>query len=281
MTTTSNAAGHMIDQRQTDWDDAFANMAHIPGSDALPAQWAADAAAYRARVRVDCDIAYGTDPREAFDIVWPDDTPKGLAIFVHGGYWMRMGRSDWTQFAEGARARGFAVALPSYSLAPQARIAQMTEQIAEAVTCAAEHVNGPIHLAGHSAGGHLVTRQVCADNTLSTAVRSRIQAVVSISGLHDLRPLLHTQMNDTLHLDMAEATTESAALQRPDTAAQICAWVGGGERPEFIRQAQLLDLMWQGLDARVSHHVDGAHHHFSVIEALKDPQSPLVEAWCG
>lgn len=271
----------MTDHRQTDWDDAFSNMAHIPGSETLPEQWASAAAAYRDRVQMDSGIAYGATQREAFDIVWPDGAPKGLAIFVHGGYWMSMGRSDWTHFAEGARARGFAVVLPSYSLAPQVRIAQMTQQVAQAVTHAADRVDGPIHLAGHSAGGHLVTRQICADSTLSAAVKSRIKTVVSISGLHDLRPLLNTQLNDTLHLDMAEATTESASLQLPDTGARICAWVGGKERPEFIRQAQLLDLMWQGLDAQVSHHVDGAHHHFSVIDALTDPQSPLVEAWCG
>lgn len=272
----------MTEPRVQDWDVAFDNMGHVPGSAALPAHWAAEAEAYRSgSVTVERDIPYGDAAREGLDIVWPDGPPKGLAVFVHGGYWMRMFRSDWTQFAEGARARGFAVALPSYTLAPDARISRMTQQITRALTCAAERVEGPIHLAGHSAGGHLVVRQICEDSGLSDPVKARVKTVVSISGLHDLRPLLNTRMNDTLHLDMREATQESVALLRPQTQARICAWVGGGERPEFIRQAQLLDVMWQGLNARISHQIDSVHHHFSVLEGLKDPDSGLVQEWCG
>lgn len=272
----------MTERSSKNWDVAFDNMGHISGSAELPAHWAAEAARYRASgVKLELDIAYGDAPREAIDIVWPDGPARGLAVFVHGGFWMRMGRSDWTQFAEGARARGFAVAFPSYTLAPQARISHMTQQITRALTCAAERVDGPIHLAGHSAGGHLVTRQVCIDSSLSETVKNRLQTVVSISGLHDLRPLLKTDMNNTLNLDMSEATAESAALLRPQTQARICAWVGGGERPEFVRQAQLLDVMWQGLDADITHRLDGVHHHFSVLEGLKDPSSPLVQQWCG
>ena len=170
-----------------DWNDAYANMAHIPGSAALPAQWAAEAAAYRASgVLVEEDIAYGAGERERLDIVWPEGTPKGLAVFVHGGYWMRLCKSDWTQFAEGARALGWAVALPSYTLTPQARIAQITQEIARAVDSAAARVPGPIRLSGHSAGGHLVTRLLCNDIKLDC--RDRIEHVLSISGLHDLRP---------------------------------------------------------------------------------------------
>ena len=42
-----------------DWDDAYANSAHVPGSDALPARWAERAAAYRAGLKsFKADIAY-------------------------------------------------------------------------------------------------------------------------------------------------------------------------------------------------------------------------------
>lgn len=265
-----------------DWNRAFDNMAHVAGSAQLPAHWAAEAATYRASgVRVEQDIAYGDAPREKLDIVWPEGTPTGLAVFVHGGYWMRLEKAHWSQFAEGARARGWAVALPSYTLTPTARISEITQQIARAINVAAERVAGPIRLAGHSAGGHLVARMLCQDSALPAAVTDRIEHVLSISGLHDLRPLLHTGMNETLHLDMAKATAESPALHRPLPGAQLTAWVGGGELPEFIRQAQLMAMMWDGLDAQTRCVVDSVHHHFSVIEALKDPQSPLCDAFLG
>lgn len=263
-----------------DWDDAYANMAHIAGSAELPAHWAAEAAAYRASgVRCDLDTPYGTADREKFDLIWPDAAPKGLAMFIHGGYWMRLSKSDWTQYAEGARARGWAVALPSYTLAPEARLSDMTRQIAEAISKAAALVDGPIRLSGHSAGGHLVSRMLCDPPLLSPAVIDRIEHVVSISGLHDLRPLMKTQMNETLHLDLAEARAESAALLEPLPNSRLTAWVGGKERPEFIRQSELLTMAWSGFDVRTKCVVDGDHHHFSVIEGLKSPDSALCAEW--
>ncbi|MCG6883613.1 MAG: alpha/beta hydrolase [Silicimonas sp.] len=265
-----------------DWDDTFANMAHVEGSEKLPALWAERAAAYRASaVRVYEDIRYGAADRALMDIVWPDGTPKGLAVFVHGGFWIRMDKSHWTDLAEGARANGWAVAIPQYTLAPTARISEMTLQVAAAIVLASEKVEGPIRLAGHSAGGHLVSRMVCADSPLPAPVLDRIAHVLSLSGLHDLRPLMWTAMNDLLKLDEAEADAESVALLRPHRRANLTAWVGGGERPEFIRQTRLLAMMWDGLDVPIREVIEADHNHFSVLEALKDAESPLTRAFIG
>jgi hypothetical protein len=48
-------------------------------------------------------------------------------IFVHGGYWLRFGRRDFSHLAQGACSRDWAVALPSYPLAPGASIPQITQ----------------------------------------------------------------------------------------------------------------------------------------------------------
>lgn len=265
-----------------DWDDAYANMAHIPQASSLPARWASEAAAYRTKADfIEYDIAYGSEQRHRIDIVWPEGDPRGLCVFVHGGYWMKLGKSDWTHFAEGARAAGWAVALPEYRLAPHARISEITTDIAVAIECAADRVGGPLRLSGHSAGGHLVARMICADTSLPNAVADRIEHVLSISGLHDLRPLMRTKMNQTLRLDLDEARRESPALQEPCNAASLTAWVGGGERPEFIRQAQLIDVMWQGFDVQIGSHIDGSHDHFSVLDGLKHPDSAITRTFAG
>lgn len=264
-----------------DWNDTFANMAYIAGSDALPDTWAAGAAAFRASgVRIE-EHAYGASLRAKFDMVWPKETPKGLAVFVHGGYWIRMDKSYWTDLAQGAIANGWAVCLPQYTLAPNARIAQMTQEIGQAINMAADLVAGPIRIAGHSAGGHLISRMVCEDTPLALRVTNRLEHALSISGLHDLRPLMHTSMNDDLRLDEAEAHLESAALRRPHPNANITAWVGGGERPEFIRQAKLLALIWDGLDVATQIIIDGSHDHFSVLSDLKNADSPITQAFVG
>ncbi|WP_052249655.1 alpha/beta hydrolase fold domain-containing protein [Tateyamaria sp. ANG-S1] len=192
-----------------------------------------------------------------------------------------MDKSYWTDLAEGARSKGWAVALVQYTLAPKARLHQITRQVAAAVSKAAILISGPIRLSGHSAGGHLVTRMVCADSQLSPDALDWLQHVLSISGLYDLRPLMWTAMNDDLRIDEAEALRESPALLRPWAEANVTAWVGGGERPEFLRQSRLLALIWEGLDVKTALVIDGEHNHFSVLDALKDPDSDLTRTFVG
>ena len=259
-----------------DWDDAFNNMGHVAGSEALPGLWSEAAKAYRNDVTVETDIAYGPDERHVFDLVMPEVAPRGLVVFVHGGFWMRLSKDYWSHYAEGARALGWAVAIPSYTLAPQARLSQITTEIATAISAAAGRISGPIRLIGHSAGGHLVSRMISNSSPLDHSVGDRVEHTVTLSGLHDLRPLMRTKLNETLHIDEVEALLESAALLKPKEGARVTAWVGGGERPEFIRQSKLLHIMWSGFDVTSNLIVDGEHNHFTVLEALQDKGSELV-----
>jgi acetyl esterase/lipase len=268
-----------------DWDDAYTNGAYIEGGASYPAKWAAEAKAFRAQMpaeRAELDVRYGPAERETLDLFHPAGTAaKGLAIFVHGGYWMRFDKFSWSHLAAGALQHGWAVCLPGYTLAPEARIAEIARQVAGAIRFSADRVEGPLRLAGHSAGGHLVTRMVCADSFLPDEVRSRIGHVVSISGLHDLRPLMRTKMNATLRMDEAEAIAESPALRRPMDNCSVTCWVGTAERPEFLRQNDLLANVWTGLGANMrSVHAEG-RHHFDVIDDLADPASKLTEAFAG
>ena len=146
------------------WDDAYSNGAYIPGGSAFPAKWAADAAVFRAAAaQAELDHPYGSRPRERFDLFLPRETPKGAFVFVHGGYWMTFDKSSWSHLAAGALAHGWAVAMAGYTLCPEVRISEITVEIAQAVTTVAGRIAGDLVLAGHSAGGHLVTRLACAD----------------------------------------------------------------------------------------------------------------------
>lgn len=268
--------------RITDWDDAYANGVHIAGGADYPDRWAKRAAAFRADMagkgRASLDIAYGEDPRQRYDMFLPEGTPHGLAVFVHGGFWMRFDKSWWSHLATGPLARGFAVAMPSYTLCPDARIGQISEEVARAIEAATSQIDGPVHLTGHSAGGHLVTRMVTRATALNAETLRRIRRVVSISGVHDLRPLMFTEMNETLGIDEAEALTESPALLQPAGSASVTAWVGAAERGEFLRQNALLANIWRGLGAETECVEEPDRHHFDVIDGLADPDHLLTQA---
>ena len=271
----------MLFRRIENWDDAYANSVNIPRGDRWPEVWVAPAQAFRdtlsATGRAKLGVTYGPRPRNRLDLFLPEGTPKGLVVFVHGGYWMALDNSYWSHLAGGAVAQGYAVAMPSYTLCPEVTIGEIVIEIGAAIGKAAELVAGLIMLTGHSAGGHLVTRMVSATSPLPSALRERIRNVVSISGVHDLRPLMNTDMKETLRLDEAEALAESPALLRPMEGARLTCWVGGGERGEFIRQNALLANIWTGLGAETSDVVEPDRHHFNVIDGLTDPDHPLTK----
>ncbi|MDB5556551.1 MAG: alpha/beta hydrolase fold protein [Rhizobium sp.] len=275
----------MLSRKIINWDDAYTNSDNIPGGDRWPDAWVAPAKDFRDTLsglgRAKLGVVYGAKPRNRLDLFMPEGTPKGLVVFVHGGYWMALDNSYWSHLARGAVEHGYAVAMPSYTLCPDVRIGDIVGEVGAAIGKAAKLVEGPIMLTGHSAGGHLVSRMVSQTTPLAPALRARVRHVVSISGVHDLRPLMNTDMNETLRIDEAEAVAESPALLRPMDGARITCWVGGSERAEFLRQNALLANIWTGLGATTSAVVEPDRHHFNVIDGLADPAHPLTRTLLG
>ena len=256
-----------------DLDDAYDNAGHITGSDEYPPRWAAEAEAFRQRQgvigRARLGLMYGHGTRQAFDLFLPDLTPRGLLIFVHGGYWRRFDRSLWSHFATGALGHEWAVAMPSYDLVPRVRISHITQQVAQAIGVMAREVAGPIRLVGHSARGHLVARML-APEMLAADVAGRIEHAMAISAVSDLRPLCDLAMNADFRLDAAEAHAESPIFQ-PRPEVPVTVWVGAEERPVFLDQSRWLAEAW-----RAGHIIDEGKHHFDVIDGLQDPDSAMV-----
>ncbi len=295
-----------------DWDDAYANIAHIPGGAEFPDAWAQAAADFRERHPATlwtggqppaAAAAFLAEngppdrfpgalkPRDIYapknlpapdaEFYLPQGEPRGLAVFVHGGYWMKFAPSWFSHLAQGALARGWAVLLPSYPLAPAAGLPEMRDRIAAQVAAAAGEVSGPIALTGHSAGGHLAARLVCKDSPLPAPVLARVARCLPISGLFDLRPLQLTAMRGDLGLDDATARDESPLFHLPVPGCELHLWVGGDERPVFIRQSQLLHAAWAGFPRRSTLTVEPGRHHLDVVAGLAAPDHPLTEALLG
>lgn len=249
----------------TDWDDAYSNGVYVENLHEITSGWEARSA-----------LMTPDETLPGADLYLPEGTAQGLTVIVHGGYWMSFSAREFAHLAAGPRAAGQAVAMVSYTLAPRARIAEITAEVARAVTAAAQRIGGPIRLTGHSAGGHLVTRMLC-EGVLPEDVAARVVHTLSISGVHDLRPLLRTQMNVTLRMTEEEAEQESPALLRPFSSARLTCVVGAEERPEFRRQNALLANIWLGLGAVTEAIELPGENHFSIIEGLESTRGPLTK----
>lgn len=256
-------------------DDAYANAAYIPGAEGYLQRWEDQSHAFRADEvsigRAQLNIPYGDHPRQFNDLFLPAGRPKGLLVFIHGGYWRMLDGARFSHLAAGGQGRDWAVAMPTYVLTPEATIPEITAMIARAIAAAAARAAGPIVVTGHSAGGHLSAR-MAMDAVLPSDVAARVQKIVPISALSDLRPLIKTSMNDDFKLTEDAAVAESPALHPKALDVPVHTWVGGAERPAFLDQSRWLAEAW-GAEMTVVPDL----HHFNVIEALADPESDLMK----
>jgi arylformamidase len=259
-------------------DAAYNNTAAVPERDALVADWTRRSERVRREYRGRLDLAYGDSPRERLDLFLAADPKAPTLVFIHGGYWQMNDKENFAFFAEGLLPLGINLAVVEYTLAPAARLDRIVAEVRRAVLWLAEHLDeygadpARLYASGHSAGGHL------------TAMAMTLPAVrggLAISGIYDLEPIRLNYLNERLGLDMAEAERNSPLLHLPPEAAELIVAYGTGELPELCRQSIEYAQAW--VERRLPGHllpVDSVNH-FTILEALADPQGALTQALIG
>ena len=68
-------------------DAAYNNLAAVPSSQKLLADWAARSARFRERHHGHLGLAYGERPRERLDLFLAGNPAAPTLAYIHGGYW--------------------------------------------------------------------------------------------------------------------------------------------------------------------------------------------------
>jgi len=261
----------------------YNNRAAVPDYPAYFARWAADSAATRAELKPELDVRYGKRPKETMDL-FSAGGRRGLLVFIHGGYWRALDKSDFSYLVRPFVAEGIDVAMVNYDLCPSVDIGTIIDECRNAAAWllreGAAHglATRNVVISGDSAGGHLAAVLHATDWAAMKVDPSPIKASVSVSGVFDLEPLIHTSMNPDLRLNSENAAAWSTVHKRPTLAAPLLIAVGTIETSEFVRQSQLQWDAWP--EVRPSSTASGplmleGCHHFSAMDALADVRSPL------
>lgn len=256
---------------QAERDAAYDNNKAVANSPALIAARNEASAKLRAAHAAALDIPYGKRERTKIDLYPARDQTAPCLLFIHGGYWQRNSRDVFAMLVEGMAAHGWSVAIPGYSLAPEASLTEIVGEIWLALDWlaadgASHGIAGPVILSGWSAGAHLVAM------TLGHPV---VAAGLAISGVYDLSPIRDTGLNVALKLTDQEVATLSP-MRLPVVQKHLAIAYGSAELPALVWDSRNFYQRRAAAGAPGELiAVDGADH-FTILEQLRRPDGALT-----
>lgn len=256
---------------QAERDAAYNNTAAVTDSSVLNAAREVASSVFRVSNGMHLDLRYGKRERNTWDLFPQADPDAPCIVFIHGGYWQRNSKDQFANLIAGPYAKGWAAALPGYTLAPDASLAEIVAEINAALDWLAAHgpahgINGPIVLSGWSAGGHLTA--MCLGHPL-------VKAGLAISGIFDLGPVRDTYLNEKLRLTEEEIVSLSP-MRLPQVDKPLSFAYGTTELPPLVADSRHLHGM------RSEAHLPGVlipvpkANHFTITHELRDQDGILT-----
>ena len=272
------------------WFDAmYNNRAMVPDFPVYFDQWLAQSQKARQELHSLLDVSYGSGPQETLDI-FPSKIPNApVVVFIHGGYWRSLDKSDHSFIAPSFVEAGACVVVPNYALCPDVTIPQIVMQMVKALIWVYRYIHhwggdpSRIHVQGHSAGGHLAAMlmacqwRLCDDQLPDDLVKTAL----SVSGLHELHSVMQAPfLHSTLKLTNEHVLKASPAWMPAPAHGKLIAVAGGLESDEFKRHCILIQQAWGKERVPQTQILDGIHH-FNIVQAYADVRHPLHQLALG
>jgi arylformamidase len=261
-----------------DYEAEYNNRKRVPEYAEIAERWSLLSSAYRLAGNTELNQPYGSRERQRYDL-FHADAAAPLIVYIHGGYWQRGDRKDYSFVARELNANGVTVAIPSYSLSPAVSVLEIRGEIQLCLAALWKKTGKRPTVIGHSAGGHLTAEMLARDWSGFAGVPSDlVRSGYAISGVFDLAPLMGTSLNEALGLTKGTARAASPMFRPPPPKGRrFVAAVGGEESGEFLRQSREIAESWSkvGIDARCE--VIAGANHFTVVDELVRPHSAMLK----
>ncbi len=227
-------------------------------------------------VEVRRDIAYiAGRPEDAkkhrLDLYLPKGRSKfPVMMFVHGGAWSTGDRAMYAMFGSRFAQAGIGVVIPSYRLMPRNPHPAQIEDVAAAFAWVYRNIaqyggdKSRLYLAGHSAGGHLVSL-LALDRDYQEKYQIPVDAihgVISMSGIYDVG-----RMADFQAADDDPSPIDHVQRNAPPFLVTYCQW----DYPGLPKQARDFAAKLKSVFAAVKlAYIPGQGHISEMIATLKE-----------
>lgn len=273
MQSGSNLLSRWAFFSQEERNRAYNNAAAVSASSSLIQARDQASVSYRSTHSGTIDLSYGPGHRQAWDIYPGTDPSAPCLVFVHGGYWQMNGRENFACVAEGLAPHGWSVALPGFTLAPEANLEQIVAEIRTALDWLQDHVaqyklGNKIIVSGWSAGAHLAALALA---------HPLVDAGLAIAGVYELAPLRDTYLNAKLSLTDQQIDNLSP-MRLPVVNKPLTIAYGSAELPALIEEARGFH------QNRANAHAPGSllpvpnANHYTILDELRIPDGLLTRA---
>ena len=255
-------------------------MGHIQG-------YVARSEAARESLNGRYDIRFGSAEKETLDLFLPADAGPDdrypAQVFIHGGYWRLLDKSDHSFAASDVVAEGFAHLSINYDLCPTVTLDDIVTEMRHALVYIYENADAlqidrnRIHVAGHSAGAHLAAMLLLEDWQALGLPADVIKSVSAISGIYEPGVTMHISFKDEIGMTPDVAARNDVLAQAPKQKTKMLVSVGGDEPEGWINQSQQYHQLCQsvGMDSELM--IVPGTHHFTVLDASCKSGTPLFE----
>ncbi|XP_069786089.1 kynurenine formamidase isoform X2 [Narcine bancroftii] len=239
----------------------------------------------RNEAHTNLDEAYGQEDYEKLDIYLPPNssTAPTLLIYFHGGYWQMLSKDMSGFMVPPLIEAGVTVVVVDYVLAPKGNMDTIVSQVRRSVAYIVQQysaVSG-VYICGHSAGAHLGAMVLCTDWSEYNVI-PKIKGALLVSGIYDLRPIVHTSVNDLLQMTESDAMRNSPLelvnnMKGLDRNSEIVVAVAQYDSTEFRKQSQEYYQAIKVAGFNASFQDVTNRDHFDVIEKLVEENYILTQ----
>lgn len=239
-------------------------------------------------VKTHTDIKYRTDAdavkdRNILDVYEPKGAKDAPVLFlVHGGTWQYGSKDFFKLVGESFAKRGIVVVCPNYRLSPKVKHPAHVEDVAKAfawtVDNVAKHGGNPkkIVLAGHSAGGHLVSLLATDASYLKAEKKSiaDVRGVIGVSGVYSIPPIL---FHNIFGSDLKECLSASP-IQHVKKECPPCVLICGDQDLPFLdSMAKDMCKALVGVKCDAEYCEIKNRNHINVMYDARKPNDPVFE----
>jgi arylformamidase len=223
------------------------------------------------------NILFGTHHQECVDIFPAEKKLAKTMVFIHGGYWHLLDKSLFHFLAPAFLKKNVTTVFINYPLIPDVSMDMIVASCRKAIRWIHDNImryNGApsqLYVMGHSAGGHLASMLLTDDLPF-------LKAVVSLSGLFRLDPIMFSYLNDVLGLNIDIAKRNSPVFLRPTSSCPVLLAMGTDESDEFKDQTMEMYNSWKNKHHCIEVLKIPGKNHYSILDAVVETGSSLQSA---